>query len=159
MADSVSKERRAELNRKWREAHPGYMLDWSRRNKDKCCEYSRKRYANGCVNYDTVKECVNRYHQTPKGRAQNLLTSYKQFDREKGWETDMTAEYIEKVITTEHCIYCDCDDWTQLGLDRIDNDLPHNFNNVVCACKDCNVKRGRRTMEEYLKIIGKSDKR
>ena len=27
--------------------------------------------------------------------------------------------------------------------------------NVVCCCRKCNVKRGRRTIGEYLEIIGK----
>ena len=41
MADCVSKERRAELNRAWKKAHPGYMLEWQRRNKDRTRMWAR----------------------------------------------------------------------------------------------------------------------
>jgi ribosomal protein S17E len=151
MADCVSKERRRELNRRWKEAHPGYMLEWQRRNRDKTRAYSKKYYNNGKQDYEQVKENVNRYHRTPKGRAQNLLTSYRQFDVRKGMECDLTAEYIERVITTEHCVWCGESDWHVLGLDRIRNDRPHAFGNVMCSCRSCNVKRAQRTILENLR--------
>ena len=52
------------------------------------------------------------------------------------------------------CFYCECnlsllyqdvrqnDQWT---LDRIDNTLGHNYNNIVISCLKCNLKR--RTMD------------
>lgn len=36
------------------------------------------------------------------------------------------------------------------GLDRIDNDLPHNRNNVIPACWTCNEMRGRMTVKQFL---------
>ena len=154
MADCVSKERRAELNRAWKKAHPGYMLEWQRRNKDRTRMYTKKYYDAGKVDYDQVKDAVNRYHQTPKGRAQNLLTSYRQFDNRKGFVCDLTAEYIEKAITTERCVWCGETDWHLLGLDRIRNDRSHAFGNVMCSCRSCNIKRAQRTIEENLERIG-----
>jgi hypothetical protein len=35
------------------------------------------------------------------------------------------------------------------GLDRIDNSLPHNIDNVVPACSPCNYARRDRTIEEF----------
>ncbi len=150
MADCVSKERRRELNRRWKEAHPGYMLEWQRNHREKTRAYSKRYYDQGKVDYDQVKENVNRYHQTPKGRSQNLLTSYRQFDNRKGFECDLTAEYIEEVITTQHCVWCGETDWHLLGLDRIRNDRGHTIGNVMCSCRSCNTKRAQRTVQRNL---------
>ena len=156
MPDSVSKERRAEYNRRYRETHPGYLEKWRKENPEKWRGYARQ-YVNKKYKDrpDSVKVLVNKYHNTPLGRAQNLLTSYRQYDKTKGWETNITAERIKELITTGKCIYCGCDDWRVLGLDRVNNNSPHSIGNVVCCCRKCNVKRGRRTIGEYLEIISK----
>ena len=152
MPDSVSKERRAEYNRRYREKHPDYWKVWNREHPDKRREYNK---AQDGKYTPAVKKAVNAYHARPLCRAQNLLTSYRQFDSTKGWETDITSERIKELITTRTCIYCGCSDWKKLGLDRISNDRPHSIFNVVVSCRDCNVKRGRKPFWEYLEIIGK----
>ena len=43
--------------------------------------------------------------------------------------------------------YRDKQQWT---LDRIDNDLGHNNENVKIACLECNLKRRRINMEKFL---------
>lgn len=35
------------------------------------------------------------------------------------------------------------------GLDRIDNNKPHNFDNVVSCCKWCNTAKMHRTLEDF----------
>jgi len=35
------------------------------------------------------------------------------------------------------------------GLDRVDNNLPHNYENVVPACKYCNSAKNQLTMQEF----------
>lgn len=35
------------------------------------------------------------------------------------------------------------------GLDRIDNSLPHNLNNIVVCCKYCNYSKRERTLLEF----------
>ena len=60
-------------------------------------------------------------------------------------------EVLEKLVSCKlKCFYCFCnlsflyqnvrqkDQWT---LDRINNDLGHNNNNVVISCLNCNLKR------------------
>lgn len=39
------------------------------------------------------------------------------------------------------------------GLDRIDNNLPHNINNVVTCCKYCNYAKRERSTKEFKEWI------
>ncbi len=42
------------------------------------------------------------------------------------------------------------------GLDRIDSNFPHNFNNLVPACSMCNKAKSDMAVEEFKKFIFKS---
>ena len=36
------------------------------------------------------------------------------------------------------------------GLDRVDNNLPHDYNNnIVSCCKYCNMAKGNLTLKEF----------
>ena len=79
-------------------------------------------------------------------------------------------EIVEKLVISKlKCSYCkdnvlilyenkrDNKQWT---LDRIDNNIGHNSNNVVICCLDCNIKRGdmdskRFKMGKEIKIVRK----
>lgn len=39
------------------------------------------------------------------------------------------------------------------GLDRVDNSLPHNYENCVPCCKYCNFAKRERTVKEFFKWI------
>lgn len=81
--------------------------------------------------------------------------SYMNQDKTKGKydETNFIqfTKVIEKLFLSNlKCIYCNRDvkiiyrikrDPSQWTLDRIDNDFGHNFDNVLIACLDCNLKR------------------
>jgi len=36
------------------------------------------------------------------------------------------------------------------GLDRINNDLPHNLENVITSCCQCNRSRGKNTLDDFI---------
>ena len=67
---------------------------------------------------------------------------------------------IHKMIECElKCRYCKCEmavlyditrEMKQWSVDRIDNDKGHNKENFHLACLDCNLKRRRRTDENFL---------
>lgn len=91
------------------------------------------------------------YLATQRGRANNILSQYRRSDKRLGYECVLTPEYIETEIFTKSCIYCGESDWRKLGCDRIDNNLPHIPENIVCSCWGCNDDRNKKQMsvEEY----------
>ena len=92
------------------------------------------------------------------------LNSYKTQDkRKKRFNIKLFISLfslIEKVVISKlKCHYCKNDvvilynherypkQWT---LDRINNDLPHNTDNVVIACLKCNLERRTRDDKKFL---------
>lgn len=67
---------------------------------------------------------------------------------------------IEKIVASKlKCYYCkekmkiiysDNREPTQWTLDRIDNDMGHNHDNVVISCLQCNLKRRTTNMKKFL---------
>jgi len=67
---------------------------------------------------------------------------------------------INKLIESDlKCRYCKCEmsvlydisrEIKQWSVDRIDNDKGHNLDNYHLACLECNLKRRRRTDENFL---------
>tara|TARA_X000001036_G_scaffold76677_1_gene68145 strand:+ start:1237 stop:1710 length:474 start_codon:yes stop_codon:yes gene_type:complete len=66
---------------------------------------------------------------------------------------------IQRLVESKlKCFYCNCDlmlfykeckqnnQWT---LDRIDNSMGHNTNNVVISCLECNLKRRDTEMNKF----------
>ena len=84
-------------------------------------------------------------------RAIALTNAYKQKDKmyNRG-ECTLTAQWIIENIFTKPCHYCGVEGWDIIGCDRIDNDKPHTLDNVVPCCEECNIKRGRKTYDEFL---------
>lgn len=144
-------EQRREYNKRWREAHPDYFKNWLANNRERHNEY--------CRNYQSKhrkaqQKRMNDYHQTKEGRATNLLAAYVQMDLERrGERPQLTQADIMRICfsDTSKCVYCGETEWTKLGLDRIDNDRPHDRCNVLCSCHDCNVERYRRPLGEYVR--------
>lgn len=109
------------------------------KNEEDAKAYRRAYYLkNKSVIYDKQKE---REH-TQRGRASKLLAKYKREDKnnERG-ECTLTQQWIIDNIFNSKCHYCGESDWRVLGCDRINNDLHHTPENVVCACYSCNTKR------------------
>ena len=67
---------------------------------------------------------------------------------------------IEKLVESKmKCIYCresmlfiydTIREYRQWTLDRIDNEMGHNSNNVVICCLGCNLARRNTNMEKFL---------
>ena len=91
------------------------------------------------------------------------IISYKTQDVNKNKYDDNNItqeETIEKLVASKlKCYYCKCNmkifykkvrDVEQWTLDRIDNDLPHQDNNVIVACLKCNLQRRRQSKDKFL---------
>jgi len=92
------------------------------------------------------------------------LLGYKQQDTKK----DIFSKFyfithentIEKLVESKmKCIYCresmlfiydTVREHRQWTLDRIDNEMGHNSNNVVICCLGCNLARRNTNMEKFL---------
>ena len=108
------------------------------------------------VNKDKYAEYQAKYHQTPQGRANRLLASYKRADRkaDRG-ECTLTPDWIVENIfnggTTNKCHYCGKElPFTELGCDRKDSTLPHTPENCVPCCFECNRKKHTTPYAEYV---------
>lgn len=156
----MTDEERKEYKKRWYAAHPGYNTKYSRKWREK----NHERFNELCRNYqakhrDEQQQRMNDYHQTKEGRASNLLSAYVQMDLESGrGMPKLTRDDIIRKCFSDgcQCVYCQCDDWTKLGLDRLDNDKPHDAANCVCSCRDCNVKKYRAKLGDFIERIGYS---
>lgn len=164
------KEKRKEYYKKWYqknkkdflEKNKEYRKKYKEENREKILEYNKKYYQD---NKDKKSEYFQdnklkrteyqrQYNKTPYGRAYALQRSYRHNDEKYNrGECTITAQWIIENIFTSKCYYCGKTDWHELGCDRIDNSKPHTPDNVVCCCKDCNSKRGKKEFEEYLMEI------
>lgn len=134
MSKTVEEKRKydREYRRMHRKEESEKMKMWREKNKNK------------------ITDWLKQYRQTPIGRAVYLCNNYKRLDKKYNRrECTVTAQWIVDNIFTKPCVYCGETDWRKLGCDRIDNDLPHTLENVVCCCEECNKKKGKRTYEEF----------
>lgn len=136
-----NKEKIAEYNRQYRQEHKEEILEYQKQyqqeHKEKCAEYNKQ------------------YSKTPIGRANKLKQLYKRMDKNAGrGKCTLTAKWIVENIFTQKCHWCPETDWHKLGCDRIDNELPHTPDNVIPCCYECNVKRHKKSYEEFKKEMG-----
>ena len=99
-----------------------------------------------------------------KRELKKKLSSYKAQDiKKKRFEDKLFIslfDLIERLVISKlKCIYCKSDvvliyncvrypkQWT---LDRVNNDMGHNTDNVVIACLECNLKRRRINDKKFL---------
>ena len=114
-------------------------------------------------NIDNNKEDKNALKILIK-QIEKKISSYKHQDVDKkvlNNEKLINLKFIiDKLIETEiKCYYCKCEmfilyenvrDIKQWSVDRIDNNLGHNIDNIVLACLDCNLKRRCKTSDKFL---------
>jgi hypothetical protein len=100
------------------------------------------------------------------------ISSYKQQDilKKKLLEKDFVSFTDVIILLNEcnmRCYYCNCETYLlyeivremkQWSLDRINNDIGHNKNNLVISCLECNLKRRRTNKDAFfftknLKIV------
>jgi hypothetical protein len=72
----------------------------------------------------------------------------------------ISLDYVIEMLVSSRlkCYYCkdicqllykDCLAKKQWTLDRIDNSMGHNTNNVVICCLECNIRRGNMDSERF----------
>lgn len=124
------------------------------------------------LNYEEEREIINKFYLTTEcnhkstlvSEIKNKISGYKQQDiKKKILEEDKLItfdETIEKLVVSKLiCKYCalkmkifyeNSREPSQWTLDRIDNSLGHNCDNVVICCLSCNLKRRRLNHDKFL---------
>lgn len=87
----------------------------------------------------------------PEFRPSIIKADMATLDARFGWKNDLTVAFIKTLIASG-CSYCGQDNVLRLSLDRIDNDMPHNQNNVVVSCVNCNLTRGSMPYAAWLVV-------
>lgn len=145
-----NKDKKLEQQKQYYQNNKEKLLKQKNQYKQEHKEKIKQYYQN---NKEKLLEKQKQYYYTQFGRANNLLNSYRREDKiHNRGECILTTKWIIDNIFTSKCIYCGKDDWTELGCDRINNDLPHTPDNVVCSCGECNNERGTKSFEEFLKM-------
>jgi hypothetical protein len=90
---------------------------------------------NGYKSQDKKFEIYSEYHCIKRDEVAHMLK-----------ECDYTCYYCKDKVLMEYGKR-DPKQWT---LDRIDNTMGHNTNNVLISCLACNLKRRNRTVEKFL---------
>ena len=98
----------------------------------------------------------------------NIQINY--YNQTNNYKIISLEQVIERLMVSKlNCFYChghcellyrDVLSKKQWTLDRIDNNLGHNHDNVVISCLECNVKRGDMDSERFkrgkeIKIVRK----
>jgi len=94
-----------------------------------------------------------------------LFTSYKTNAKKRNIDFHLDKNEFRK-LTTQSCHYCGSPP-TQVrknrngkyksyiynGVDRIDNEEGYTPNNCVPCCKDCNIAKGTKSLQEFVRWI------
>lgn len=106
----------------------------------------------------------NKYNNLIVSHIKTKISSYKHQDMLKNifLESDFVSyDYVIQLLNECHlkCHYCACEiyllyefvrEMKQWSLDRINNDIGHNKNNLVIACLECNLKRRRTNKDSFM---------
>lgn len=91
-----------------------------------------------------------KYRKTIKGR----FTNFKAQAKSRGKILEITLQDYE-ILVNRDCHYCQLPlDNEGIGLDRLDNSLGYNINNVVPCCGLCNLVKGFCLTVEEMLLLG-----
>jgi len=134
-----------------------YQVKYSEDNKEELkeqqkCEHNiNKYYCKICS--DPIKVTIARWIS----KSRSTDKKYNRYDPVKFIDTDFLTGLVED--SDLKCVYCKCDmhfeerDKNLCTIERVDNELGHNKDNVTLACWGCNCERSQRlTFEEFIAI-------
>lgn len=146
-------------------------LTQEKKKNKKRVEIEKLNLTEECFTFEKQFEIINNLNNEDENDSKILIkqiekkiNSYKQQDIDKkvlNNEKFINLKcIIDKLIETKiKCYYCKCEMYIlyenvreskQWTVDRINNDLGHNVDNIVLACLDCNLKRRCRSADKFL---------
>jgi hypothetical protein len=99
--------------------------------------------------WDSARQRAKR--ADPENLAKVVLGDSKKSDRKRGFENDLTLEFVKKALSSG-CDYCG-ERTLRMTLDRIDNAVGHILTNVRPACIRCNYARGSMPYDAWLCLV------
>jgi hypothetical protein len=113
------------------------------------------------LNKDTKQDAK---HNIFRNHIKCKLSSYKQQDiNKKKYDSNLftSLQHVLDLLVSSQlkCCYCSNEVYIlyelvreskQWSLDRINNDIGHNINNLVISCLDCNLKRRRTNKDSFM---------
>ena len=96
-----------------------------------------------------INKKISGYKQQDKIKKMFDESNFLTFDSviNKMIECELKCRYCLKEMNV---LYDISRQMTQWSVDRVDNNLGHNIENFHLACLDCNLKRRRRTDDQFL---------
>jgi len=97
--------------------------------------------------------------QTPEAALNNLYVTYKKKAKKRSLTWNLSLDNCKHLIA-QNCIYCGSPpnryhktkygaEILYNGIDRKDNSLGYEIDNVVPCCKFCNFAKHKHSMEEF----------
>jgi 5-methylcytosine-specific restriction endonuclease McrA len=141
--------------------HKEYNKEYRNNNRDKIAKYYKEYYDN---NRDKIAKYHKEYIQTERGKLLNKLKSQNRRYKEK-YNTNpgerLTKKQIEYLAEVyKQCAYCNAEltpENTHIDhIHPLSKEGSHSIDNVVLACKDCNLKKNSKPLDQWLDETGYS---
>jgi 5-methylcytosine-specific restriction endonuclease McrA len=114
--------------------------------------------------HDFQLQMLRERHTTILGEVKSKLSSYKHQDTLKHRYRQDAFVTLDRVLvmldeTELSCFYCKSNmlllyeksrEMTQWSVDRINNDIGHNIDNIVISCLKCNLQKKTRDSDKFL---------
>lgn len=168
-----------ERDKQYRESHKKEIAEYRKQHREELNEYSRQyhqehreennqrrkeyyqNHREQALEYSSLY--YRQYYSTPYGRAVGIVSSNNKKDRGRGFDTSQNVDaqwIVDNVFSGQSCIYCGESDWTKLGVDRIDNSLPHIASNLNPCCRSCNsARQDLRSVEEHIQYTNQKNRK
>lgn len=127
-----------------------YHADYYQSNKAAIIQKDAEYRANNKAKIAEYQAAYYDPQKNPMGWAKNIVNSYRQMDRERGFDDSktITSEWFLENIAYQPCAHCGVQGIGKVGCNRLDNTKGHTIDNVESCCFKCNCKENNRDQLE-----------
>jgi hypothetical protein len=118
----------------------------------------------GCKKCGQIKRRSTFTNKTKESIIKALYNTYKRQATKRSYDFQLTYEVFKKYIF-ENCYYCSTppsniakQNYRSLsynGIDRVDNSIGYQDDNIVTCCGECNWMKNRLTKDAFLEKVKK----
>jgi hypothetical protein len=136
----------------WRKANPdrARKLRIVERQRNAVRRKEDPEYAERC------REAERRYKE--RHPEQHRFSTYRSVSKRRGLAFDLNMDVFGELVASD-CFYCGEPPDPVNGIDRIDNEVGYEEDNVVSCCKRCNWAKGQGTFESFQEWAVRLDER